>query len=277
MHRAAPAEVYGPSDAPVEILVGNGGAGAVGLIRALAEAFLASREKRYAIGWVKAGSGENFEMVREGRIDLVLTYEPPVEKQLVREGVALGHQLIFHDRFILAGPAADPAGIAGVRGDIGDAFLHLAEAGARPGSGVRFLSRDNTSATTVKERNIWAAIQLRPWEEPESDWYVRFDSFPLEALERSDTLGAYTLNDLGSWLASPKKRAHLTIFRRDGAILDNPCSVLVTVPKAGAPSPEALEFADYLLTPEAQRLIADFGRDRHGEPLYRPRTQYVVP
>lgn len=269
--RPAPAEVYGREGAPVKVLVGNGGAGAIGLVRVLADDFLRSRAKEYAIGWVKAGSGENIALVREGRIDLALTYEPIVERQLVREGVATGHRLVFRDRFILAGPASDPAELGGLRGDIGDAFLRIAEAGSRVASAVYFLSRDNSSATAVKERGLWALIQLDPWQDPDASWYLQYDSFPVEALERADAVGAYTLNDLGTWLACADKRSHLEIFRRNGAFLDNPCSVIVTVPRGGEPAPEALEFADYLVTPAAQGLIARFGADVYGEPIYAPR------
>jgi tungstate transport system substrate-binding protein len=266
----APAEIYGRDGAPLKLLVGNGGAGALGLIRVLAEHFLASRVRDYAIGWVKVGTGENVELVRQGRIDMALTYDPITEKRLVREGFATGHQLLFHDRFILAGPARDPAGLDGLHGDIGDAFRRIADAGARPGSDVRYLTRDDLSATTVKERGLWALLQLDPWEDPEASWYVRFNSFPIEALERADAIAAYTLNDLGTWLASPGKRANMKLFRREGALLENPCSVIVTVPRGREPSPEALEFASYLAAPEAQRIIADFGRREHGEPLYAP-------
>lgn len=269
--RPAPAEVYGPTGAPVRLLVGNGGAGLLGLVRALSEDFLASRAKPYAIGWVKAGSGENFEYARQGLIDVGLTYEPLVERQLLEDGLISNYRLIFHDRFILAGPQSDPAGLRRLPGDVGDAFMRIAEAGAKDPEHVRFLSRDNTSGTTAKEHNIWTAIQAHPWEgRRPAPWYVRFDSFPTDALERANAIEAYTLNDLGTWIGNPEKRARLEIFREDGMILDNPCSVFVTVPPGGRPSPEAGEFADYLSTPGAQHLIAEFGKKEHGQALYVP-------
>lgn len=86
----------------------------------------------------------------------------------------------------MVGPKVNAAGIS-KSDSIEDAFNKISVS-ERP-----FLSRNDHSGTNEKERLIWDALHLKPWEI--STWYFSEQLFPAHSLMKADREGCYTLTD----------------------------------------------------------------------------------
>jgi tungstate transport system substrate-binding protein len=83
--------------------------------------------------------------------------------------------------------------------------------------------------------------------------------------------GAYTLADRATFLTH-RDQAGLALLHSGSRDLDNPYSILAVSPQKHPATRvrAASEFADFLTGPVGQGLIARFGADRYGEPLFHP-------
>ena len=60
---------------------------------------------------VAVGSGAALRMGRDGNADVLLTHAPEGEVALVNSGAAVSRKPFMENYFVIAGPAADPAGV----------------------------------------------------------------------------------------------------------------------------------------------------------------------
>jgi tungstate transport system substrate-binding protein len=139
----------------------NGGAGATGLVKELAQDYLESRRKDGLIEWMCNHSRNTQLALLKGFIDFALTYERDQEALAQAEGWSYTAGCVFHDHFCLAGPPSDPAGLASAD-SLTDAFEKIAA------SSCLFHSRADHSATMWKEREIWSLTGREPWEDQAS-------------------------------------------------------------------------------------------------------------
>jgi tungstate transport system substrate-binding protein len=107
--------------------------------------------------------------------------------------------------------------------------------------------------------------------EPKGGWYVRAGAGMGQVLRMASEKRAYTLSDRGTFLAL-RGGLELAALSEGDPLLVNQYSVIRVSPeKHPHVRKEAAEkFADFLLAPETQRLIADFGKDRYRQPLFFP-------
>ena len=92
----------------------------------------------------------------------------------------------MYNDFVILGPAADPAGIAGLK-DAAAAMTKIAAAKAT------FVSRGDQSGTNVKEKELWADAGIKP----AGDWYLEAGQGMGEVLTMADQRQGYTLSDRG--------------------------------------------------------------------------------
>jgi tungstate transport system substrate-binding protein len=140
-----------------------------------------------------------------------------------------------------------------------DAFRRIA------GKPAPFVSRGDDSGTHKKELAVWQRAAI----EPKGDWYVRSGAGMGQVLRMAAEKRAYTLTDRGTFLAL-REGLDLAVVSEGDPLLKNPYSVIVV---SAAKHPHvrrqaAERFADFLGSPEARRIIADFGKDRFGQPLF---------
>lgn len=234
----------------------------VGLVPALAAAFL--QETGIAVRPVAAGSGQALDMAREGRADLVLSHAPREEAAFVAAGHGTGRFPLMYNEFVLAGPPDDPARVRDAR-SAAEALRRIA------GHGARFRSRGDRSGTHVRELELWEAAGVRP----DGPWY---EVDPLGAMGSVHTLreaarvGAYVLIDRATLLTAGGDG--LAILLAGDPALRNEFS-LIPVSPLRVPwvrHEEAAAFVRWATGPRGQALIAEFGEDRHGEPLFFPAT-----
>ena len=75
------------------------------------------------------GTGQALATAARGDADLVLVHDPEAEQQFIAEGHGAGRRQIAWNDFIVVGPRADPAHIAGGQNAVA-AFTAIAKAGA---------------------------------------------------------------------------------------------------------------------------------------------------
>ena len=230
---------------------------ASGLLDELLEAYHASQE-RYRLAPTAVGSGAALEMGRRGDADLLLTHDPDGEARFIAEGHAAGHGPLMMNRFLIAGPPEDPADVGGASDPV-TAMRRIVEAGAG------FVSRGDDSGTHVRELELWREAGIAP-RGTRPGWYVEAGTGMGETLQMASQLGAYTLTDQGTFLhLRASLRLEPLLDRGDG--LGNHYSWIL--PSDPVNPQGARDLLAWLRGP-GQAVIAAYGTETFGEPLFRP-------
>jgi len=226
-----------------------------GLLDVLIPAFEADNPE-YSIQYMAVGSGQALELGRRRDVDLIIAHSPADELQFMKEGHGIDRRPVMHNEFVLVGPPTDPAGIRD-EADVTAAFRAIA------GSRSPFISRGDDSGTHRREVSIWNAAGITP----AGEWYVVAGVGMGDALRIASERGAATLSDIATYLYS-RDRLDLVILSRGDPRLVNSYSVIRVSDATAAEG--ALKFADWLTGRSAQELIAGFGIEQVGQPLFVP-------
>lgn len=229
-----------------------------GLLDVLIPAF--EKEADYNVKPIGVGSGQAIEMGRRGDADVLLVHSPAAEEQFMKDGQGVDRLLVMHNDFIIVGPAGDPAGIKGK--SVSDAMKAIAA------SGQLFLSRGDDSGTHTKELGLWKTAGVTP--EGQS-WHQKTGQGMGDTLTVTDQKNGYTLSDRATYLAL-SKNLRLVILNEGAPSLLNIYHVIQVNPDnhSGLNVDGAAAFAEFLISDQAQQIIADFGRDKFGQPLFFP-------
>jgi tungstate transport system substrate-binding protein len=245
-----------PAPAPSLTLATTTSAQDSGLLDVLVPAFRGQTGIEVKV--VAVGTGQALELGRRGDADVLLVHSPPAEQRFVDEGFGVGRRQVMWNDFVVAGPPADPAGVKGSP-SAAEAFARIARARSP------FVSRGDESGTHLKEKEVWR----RAGVEPGGDWYVASGAGMGQVLRMAGEKRAYTLTDRGTYLAQ-RQGPDLTVLYEGDPLLRNVYSIIRVNPeKHPHVRREAAEkFADFLTGPEGRKIIADFGKDRFGQPLF---------
>ena len=208
------------------------------------------------------GTGQALATAARGDADLVLVHDPEAEQQFIAEGHGAERRQIAWNDFIVVGPRADPAHIAGGR-DAVAAFTAIAEAGAP------FVSRGDKSGTDALEHRLWRTAEIDPAKTGGGSWYRDIGGGMGAALNTAAAMGAYTLSDRGTWLSFGNKRDLTVLVQGDPRLL-NRYDVILLDPKKHpeAKHEPARRFADWLASPDGQAAIGAY--EVNGEQLFHP-------
>ncbi len=210
---------------------------------------------------VAVGTGQALEIGEAGDADVLLVHARAREDAFMDAGHGVRREDVMYNDFVIVGPEADPAGVAGM-GEAAEAFGMIA------GAEAAFVSRGDDSGTHTKEKAIWAAANV----EPEGAWYVSAGQGMGAVLTMADEQQAYTLSDRATYLARTLEGTELVILVEGDSILFNPYGVMAVNPEK---SPEinsdiANEFIDWLISVPTQEKIGQFGVEEFGSPLFTP-------
>ncbi|KAJ5815175.1 hypothetical protein N7474_006952 [Penicillium riverlandense] len=266
-----PSRVFGKGK--VILRIGNGGAGATGLIESLALDYLSLKGITGSIEWICNHSRNTQLALFNGYIDIALTYEREQENIAVSEGWAESAGCIFHDHFCLVGPEHDPANVRHAK-SIEEAFERIHSTKSL------FHSRSDGSATMSKERDIWRRCHRFPWNE-KSEWYVQTEYNPADAVSIATASGAYLLNDRSTLLyqVGHGAAANCTVFFEPTDPfhpLMNSCYALHAPLSTPGLKKECSLFIDYLKSRRGQDVIAKYGVDKAGVQLFAPVEQGIA-
>lgn len=224
-----------------------------------------TRETGIAVRVVALGTGQALDVGRRGDADVVFVHDRVAERLFVAEGHGVRRQHVMFNDFVIVGPAADPAGIAGSR-DIAAALKRIAEARAP------FISRGDRSGTHAAELRLWQLAGLDPVT-GRGAWYREIGQGMGPALNTAAAQGAHALTDRGSWL-SFRNRQGLRILVEGDARLFNQYGVMLVNPQRHAHVKRAAgqRFIDWIVSPDGQAAIAGY-RINGEQPFFPNATQ----
>lgn len=230
-----------------------------GLLDVLVPAF--ERQSDYKVKVIAVGTGQALEMGANGDADVLLVHAPSSEQEFMDAGNGVNRQLVMHNDFVIVGPEDDPAHVKDAK-DANAAMQAIADAGAR------FISRGDDSGTHKFELKLWKNLSI----DPETlDEYEQSGQGMGPTLTIADQKGAYTISDRGTYLAFTDTVDLTVLFEGDPVMLNIYHVIEVNPDKFDKlNSAGAKAFAAYIVSPEAQQIIGEFGVDDYGEPLFVP-------
>lgn len=224
-------------------------------------------EKKYGIevDVLYAGTGIAVEYGKRGDVDVITVHDKAREQQFVAEGYGLERVPFAYNYFIIVGPSTDPAGIKGMKPE--DAFKKLVDSDTVP-----FISRGDDSGTHVKEKAIWKSAGF-DYEKirKAGQWYIESGRGMGPTLLMAREKMAYTLTDIGTFLAY-KGKIDLVPIVDKGSILLNVYSVIAvnSEKNKNVNSEMAKKMVQFLVSPEIQKLLGEYGVASYGAPLFTP-------
>jgi tungstate transport system substrate-binding protein len=214
---------------------------------------------------VAVGTGAALEIGKRGDADVVFVHSKEQELQAVAAGHFVHRHDVMYNDFILIGPSADPVKIKGAKA-AGEAFRQIAR------QGYTFVSRGDKSGTHVKELAIWKAAEVDPQGRK---WYLQTGQGQEKSQRIANEKRAYALTDRGTWLATKDKdKLEMVVVLEGDPVLFNQYGVMAVNPEKHkqVKYKEAVQFVDWLISPEGQKAIGDF-KDKNGNRLFIPNAE----
>lgn len=229
-----------------------------GILRHLTDAF--ARKSGLTVKTIVAGSGDILKQGARGEGDVLLTHSPQAEQDWMAQGNGLSRRLVMYNDFVIIGPQGDPAKVKGLKPV--DAFKRLAAAKAI------FVSRGDQSGTHARELGLWKQADIVPKGQ---SWYRETGQGQGQTMDVASQLQGYAFTDRGTYLVHAQRIGLPILVENDPSLYNiyhvmpvNPAKFpLVNVTGGRA-------FADWLVSPEGQKIIAEFGKEKYGRSLFTP-------
>ena len=198
----------------------------------------------------------------DGEADVLLVHAKAREEQFVADGYGVERFPVMYNDFVIVGPTD---GAIAVSSDINAVFQQILD------ESLSFVSRGDDSGTHTKETGIWEALGLDYESNPN---YVSAGAGMGDTLTMADELQAYCLSDRGTWLSRQADFPTMSIICEGDSNLLNQYGVIAVNPEQW---PEtniegANAFIEWICSDEVQALIAEYGVDQYGEPLFFPNA-----
>ncbi|MBI4766058.1 MAG: substrate-binding domain-containing protein [Deltaproteobacteria bacterium] len=236
-----------------------------GIVGVLEDAF--EKETGIRVRHVGAGTGAALKIGQQGNVDLVMVHAKSLEEKYIKDGFGTKRLPLMYNDFVILGPAADPAGIKGLK-SAAEALKTIAA------KGVPFISRGDKSGTHVAEMELWEKSGIKPG----GPWYKVYEKGSegnAATLKYTDQQGAYTFMDRATFLSLQKNIKLVILVEKDEVLLN--FISLIPVNPAKFPKvnhKDALTFIAWLTAPDkGQLIIRDFGKDKYGSPLFFPNSE----
>ena len=216
---------------------------------------------------VALGTGQALDMARRGDADVAFVHDKLAEEKFVAEGYGVERKEVMYNDFVLIGPKADPAKVAGNDIMLGLRRIATMDAASRP----PFVSRGDKSGTHAAELRYWRAAGV-DLDRAKGPWYRDAGSGMGPSLNMASSMNAYILADRGTWL-SFKNRGDLAILVEGDSRLFNQYGVILVNPSKHphVKAADAQRFIDWLLSSAGQKAIADYKIG--GEQLFFPNAK----
>lgn len=224
------------------------------------------KETGYKVKPVYVGTGAAIALGQQGNADVVLVHAPSLEIPFVNSGAGVYRTLVMHNDYIIVGPAKDPAGIKGLT-SANDAFKKIADTKST------FYSRGDKSGTDTAEKAIWKNIGVTVADGSSSNpsWYVEGGTGTgmLDLLRIASEKNGYAITDRSTYLANKSVLSLDILVQGDPSLLNVYhviCVNQLVFPKVNFSG--AKIFSDFMVSAEAQSIIASFGKDKYGQALF---------
>jgi tungstate transport system substrate-binding protein len=235
-----------------------------GLLDAILPAF--EKESGISVEVVAVGTGQALALGEQGDADVLLVHARAREDAFMDEDHGVRREDVMYNDFVIVGPEADPAGVAGME-SAPDALAAIASAEST------FVSRGDDSGTHTKEKSIWEQASI----EPAGDWYEAIGQGMGATLTFANEEQGYTLSDRATYLSRTvdDEGFELAILVEGDPVLFNPYGVMAVNPEKSdlINAAAANQFIGWLVSVPVQELIAEFGTDKFGSPLFTPDSE----
>jgi tungstate transport system substrate-binding protein len=213
---------------------------------------------------VALGTGQSLDLGKRGDADVVFVHAKLLEEKFVADGHGVRRFGVMYNDFVLAGPKADPAKVAGGR-DIVAALQKIRLARAP------FASRGDRSGTHFAELELWQAAGIDVAKD-KGPWYRDTGSGMGPTLNTASGMNAYVLTDRGTWLAFKNRGALAVLVEGDRRLFNQYGVILVNPAKHPHIKREMGQaFVDWVISSEGQQAIAEYKID--GEQLFFPNSE----
>lgn len=238
-----------------------------GLFDVLIPAFEKARPQ-FKVKVIAVGTGEAIKLGETKDADVLLVHAKADEVKFVDAGYGIDRKDVMYNDFVLVGPASDPAGIKG-SADTTVAMIAIQKAG-KSGKAT-FVTRGDDSGTQKKELKMWAAASITTPTVSADAWYLSTGQGMGETLKVANEKGAYTLVDRATYLSMKDAVSDLTIlYEKDKGLL-NQYGVIVV--KGAKNQAAGQAFYDWILSPEGQKVIGEYGIEKYGQALFIPNAK----
>ena len=227
-----------------------------------------TREAGIVVRVVALGTGQALDVGRRGDADVVLVHDRAAEERFVAEGFGGPRRHVMFNDFVITGPAADPARIAGL-GDTAEALRRIAAARAP------FISRGDRSGTHAAELRLWQLAGIDP-ASGRGQWYREVGQGMGPALNTAAAQGAYVLADRGTWLSFRNRQDQRILIEGDTRLFNQYGVMLVNAQRhPHVKAADGQRFIDWLVSPAGQAAIASYRIN--GEQLFFPNADKPEP
>ena len=213
---------------------------------------------------VAVGTGQAIRNATRGDGDVLFVHARAAEEKFVRDGWGVSRADVMYNDFIVVGPPADPAKVAGLK-DAKEALGRIAKAKAI------FASRGDNSGTHRKEQSLWKVTAINP-SKASGSWYRETGSGMGATINAAVGMGAYTMTDRATWISFRNKADYRILVEGDKELFNQYGIILVNPGKhPRVKAREGQAFIDWVLSPEGQKTIASYKRD--GKQLFFPNAR----
>ena len=223
---------------------------------------------QYKTKVIAVGSGEAIKLGETKDADVLLVHTPAAEKKFIADGFATKRSDVMYNDFVIVGPPADSARVMGSTTTT-EAVTKIVEAGKA--AAATFVSRGDASGTNAKELKLWADAKITTPTPAANPWYMSTGQGMGETLKVADEKATYTITDRATWLSMKSALPGLAILYEGDKALFNQYGVIVIPDAKNQAGGQA--FADYVLSPEGQKVIGGFGIEKYGEALFTPNAK----
>ena len=211
---------------------------------------------------ISVGTGKALKLGENGDTDVVLVHARSLEDTFVADGYGVNRRDVMHNDFVIVGPSTDPAEIRTAK-TAAETLKRIAKKKSP------FVSRGDQSGTHNKELSLWTEAQVTP----SGSWYIESGRGMGEVLIMAHEKGAYTLTDRGTYLAFQKEgKIALPVLFEGDPTLFNPYGIIAVNPDRhpSANYVMAMALIGWVTSPGGQKIIAEYGREKYGAPLFYP-------
>jgi tungstate transport system substrate-binding protein len=226
-------------------------------------------EQKYGVNLniISVGSGKAFTLGKSGDVDVLTVHEPKGEQDFLAGNYSSARVVFAYNYFVIVGPPSDPAGIKDMAPV--DAFQKLIAEGNVTGSQVKFVSRGDGSGTHAAEQRLWNAAGYQYTDvEKSGSWYIEAGSAMGATLVMANEKQAYTLTDMGTFIAYKTKLNLVALVNQRIDILRNVYCVMVV--NSSKNKTMANNLVTFLTSPEVQDLMGKYGVEEYGTQLFTP-------
>lgn len=214
-------------------------------------------ENKVDIEVVAKGTGEALELGKRKDADILFVHAKSKEEDFIKEGYGVDRTEIMYNYFVVVGPKDDEHTEAISKLSVEDAFKYIKE------NNLKFVSRGDESGTHTKELAIWEKVG----EENKFENYNEVGKGMGATLQMANEMGAYTLTDIGTYLAT-KENLDLDIVIQSDESLKNVYSIVTISDLEKDMEAITNKLVEYYESDEVQQKIKDYGVDKYKEPLF---------